>query len=293
MSTTATDVAAVDTAVSVNSLPARQRVMAQARKENFPVVGLMLGRRYRQHLLSLYGFARLVDDTGDEAPGERLALLEELQRELDRIYAGAQVKHPIMRSLRPTVQACRLPEEPFRRLLEANRVDQVRSSYETFEQLLSYCQLSAAPVGELVLHVFDAANPARIALSDCVCAALQVIEHLQDVAEDHSRGRVYLPQEDLARLGCSVQDLSAPSASAALRAVIGTLAGRSRALLETGTPLLDELALRPRLAVAGFIAGGRSTLAALEHAEFDVLARRPRRSRGGFARALVEVLRWR
>ena len=85
--------------------------------------------------------------------------------------------------------ACRLPPGPFERLIEANRLDQVVTRYETFAQLLGYCQLSAAPVGELVLHVFGAATPERIALSDRICAGLQIIEHLQDIAEDHARGR--------------------------------------------------------------------------------------------------------
>ena len=107
---------------------------------------------------------------------------------------------------------------PFERLIEANRMDQVLTRYETFAQLLDYCQLSAAPVGELVLGVFGVATPDRIALSDRVCAGLQVVEHLQDIAEDHGRGRVYMPREDLDRFGCDEEDLAgavtAPETSA-------------------------------------------------------------------------------
>ena len=113
-----------------------------------------------------------------------------------------------MVELQRTVLACGLPSGPFERLIEANRVDQVQTRYETFAQLLGYCQLSAAPVGELVLHVFGAATPERIALSDRVCAGLQVVEHLQDIAEDYARGRIYMPQEDLVRFGCDDMDLA-------------------------------------------------------------------------------------
>jgi phytoene/squalene synthetase len=217
---------------TAQGLPAREDVMVQAREENFPVALRLLGSKARRHLLAIYGFARLVDDTGDEATGDRVALLDQIERELD-----APV-HPVMRELARTARECRLPREPFLRLIEANRRDQLVTRYDTFEELLDYCQLSAAPVGELVLHVFGAATPERIARSDKVCAALQVIEHLQDVEEDRARGRVYIGPFDAA--------------------------GHVHRLLDEGAPLVRTLRGRARLAVAGFVAGGRVALAALE-----------------------------
>jgi len=213
-------------------MPTSEAVMIQAREENFPVALWLLGRRTRRHLLAIYGFARLVDDIGDEVAGDRLALLDRVERELDA------PEHPVMRALASTVRGCGLPREPFLRLIEANRRDQVVTRYETFDELLDYCRLSAAPVGELVLRVLGAATPERIALSDRICAGLQVIEHLQDVDEDRARGRVY----------------------------IGTFDGaaRARALLDEGAPLVRHLRGRARLAVAGFLAGGRAALDAIE-----------------------------
>ena len=128
-------------------------------------------------------------------------------------------------------------------------------------QLLDYCQLSAAPVGELVLRVFGAATPERIALSDRVCAGLQVVEHLQDIAEDHRRGRVYMPREDLARFGCDEEDLDSaapPAASAGADRV--RVAPRAGAARQPGAPLARTLPPAPRIAVAGFVAGGRAAL---------------------------------
>ena len=107
------------------------------------------------------------------------------------------------------MRALDLPRGPFERLIEANRRDQAQATYETFDELVGYCDLSANPVGELVLHVFGAATPDRIALSDRVCTALQLAEHWQDVAEDHAAGRVYLPAEDLDRFGVTADDLGA------------------------------------------------------------------------------------
>src|SRR5689334_11638621 len=98
--------------------PSQPEVMAQARSENFPVASLLLGRRKREQLLAIYGFARLVDDLGDEAAGDRLALLDWLERELDRIYAGGDPEHPVTRALASTVAECNLPDQPFRRLVE-------------------------------------------------------------------------------------------------------------------------------------------------------------------------------
>jgi squalene synthase HpnC len=243
-------------------LPDRDGVMAQAGSENFTVASALVGHERQRHLRAVYGFARLVDDVGDEAEGNRMALLEVVAEELARVYDGAP-RHPLMVELQRTVRACRLPSGPFARLIEANRVDQIQTRYRTFTQLLGYCQLSAAPVGELVLHVFGAATPERIALSDRICAGLQVVEHLQDIAEDHARGRVYMPEEDLVRLGCNDEDL-AGAGTAARRALVAFESERARRLLAAGAPLARTLPPRPRLAIAGFVAGGRSALDALQ-----------------------------
>lgn len=262
--------------------PGAAEVMARMPEENFPVAAFVLGARRRAQLRAIYGFARLVDQLGDEARGDRLALLDWAERELDAVYGAGRPEHPVMRSLQGATQAAHLPDAPFRRLIEANRVDQAVTRYETFEDLLGYCRLSATPVGELVLHVFGAATPERIELSDRICSALQVIEHLQDVAEDRDRGRVYLPQEDLHAFGCRESDLAASTASNRVRALVAFQAERARQLLAGGAPLAASLPWRPRLAVAGFVAGGRAALGGIERAGYDVLAGTPALSRPAF-----------
>jgi squalene synthase HpnC len=244
---------------SAPPLPSREAVLEQAGQENFTVASAVLGRRRQADLMAIYGYARLVDDVGDEAAGDRAALLDEIEAELDGIYSGRAPRHPVMVALATTIGSRRLPPGPFKRLIAANRQDQHVTRYATFAQLLDYCSLSAAPVGELVLHVFGAATPERVALSDRVCAGLQVLEHLQDVAEDYQRGRVYLPQEDLERAGVAEAELrdGAPPALLALEHE------RVSGLLDAGAPLARTLPLRPRFAVAGFIAGGRTALEAV------------------------------
>ncbi len=272
-----------------------EAVMARAETENFPVASRVLPRHVRGHLLAVYGFARLVDELGDSAPGDRLAALDALERDLDRAYAE-HAEHPLLVRLQPTLRECSLPRAPFARLIEANRVDQRVSRYATWEELRGYCALSANPVGELVLGVFGMATPARVAFSDSICTALQLIEHCQDVAEDFAHDRIYLPGEDLARYGCAPRDLSATRdgvtqhAGEPLRALLAFEVARARELLTAGTPLIDELRGRERLAVAAFVAGGRAALKAIERAGYDVLSGPPRA--GGRRRllALVGVL---
>src|SRR6476469_4044152 len=149
-------------------------VAARASTENFPIASLLFPRAYRPHLRAIYGFARLVDILGDEAEGDRLALLAELERELDACSDGWP-SWPVMRQLQPTIRACRLPREPFWRLIECNRQDQRVSEYQTWADLKAYCTLSADPVGRLVLGVLGRAGDDQlVAWSDDVCTGLQL-----------------------------------------------------------------------------------------------------------------------
>jgi squalene synthase HpnC len=256
-------------------LPDAATIMPRAGGENFAVASALLGRETARHLLAIYGFARLVDQLGDAVAGDRLAHLDLLERELDAVYGGAP-QHELMRTLQASVRACGFPRDPFDRLIEANRRDQRQPVYETFADLKDYCHLSADPVGELVLYVFGVATPERIALSDDVCTALQLVEHWQDVAEDAARGRVYLPAEDRERFGVEPGDLTAPHAGGPLRELLRFEVDRARALLDRGAPLVGTLDGRARIAVAGYVAGGRAALDAIEAAGYDVLPGAPK-----------------
>jgi squalene synthase HpnC len=253
-----------------------------AARENFPVAARLLPARHRAGLRAVYGFARLVDDIGDEAPAEqRSKLLGLVDDDLDRVFAGRTPNLPQLRRLAWTVHAHRIPEEPFRDLVQANRQDQVVHRYETFEDLRAYCALSAAPVGRIVLRLFHARAPGLVAASDDVCTALQIIEHCQDAGQDHRNGRIYLPGEDLRRFGCAEEDLARTVTPTRLRGVLALQAARARDLLDGGAgPLMAGLTGWARVAVAGYVAGGRSALSALERGRFDVLAHplRPRKA---------------
>lgn len=258
--------------------------LGQASTENFPVASRLLPTPLRRDLRALYVFARSVDDVGDEGPApaaDRLAALAAVEADLDRLFAGDRPQLDFVAGLTATVADHRLPREPFTDLVAANRQDQVVREYATWGQLLDYCRLSADPVGRLVLGVVGAVTADRVAASDRICSALQVIEHLQDVGEDARSGRVYLPAVDRERFGVVAADLTAPVCRRELRALLAFEACRARELLESGSVLVGELGGAPRLAVAGFVAGGLATLDALADAGWEVLAGhvRPRRAR--------------
>lgn len=268
-------------------------VDAQSRTENFPVALRLLPRAARNDLLALYRYARLVDDLGDEAPGDRAALLDVLAADVATLYDGGTPRIPIVARLRDTVVAHDLPREPFDALIEANRRDQSVTRCPSYDDLLDYCRLSANPVGHLVLGVFDADTADRRALSDRICTALQIVEHVQDVGEDARRGRIYLPQDDMAEHGVRESDLLAPTASEGLRRLLAFEAARADVLLQDGAPLVRTLTGAARLAVAGYVAGGRAAIAALQRADHDVLAVPVRPSRRRTARELATAWRGR
>ncbi|WP_143094805.1 squalene synthase HpnC [Streptacidiphilus jiangxiensis] len=301
-------------------------VLDKAARENFPVAPFFLPPSMREGLMAVYGFARLVDDAGDgdlpdprgtaelldvpyvparpggeaavtkEEGAFRLALLDALDADVDRAFEqvldarSAGPRHPLIAALVPVIARHGLTVEPFRGLIEANRVDQRVDRYETFDDLMAYCELSANPVGRLVLQLAGLATPERVRWSDAVCSALQVVEHLQDVAEDRARGRIYLPAQDMKRFGVTEADLDAAHAGTTLRGLVLFESERARALLDEGAPLLGSVSGRLRVLLAGFSAGGYAALGAISAAGYDVLAGAPKAGKGRLAREALAAL---
>ncbi|KPI14372.1 squalene synthase HpnC [Actinobacteria bacterium OK074] len=274
----------------------------KAADENFPVAPFFLPRAWRTDLMAVYGFARLVDDIGDGdlAPGgadarllgvapdqaeDRLALLDAFEADLRRVF-DATPRHPLLRRLQPTVRRRSLTPEPFLGLIAANRQDQVVQRYETYDDLLAYCELSANPVGRLVLSVTGTSTPERVRHSDAICTALQIVEHLQDVAEDLGRDRIYLPAVDMKRFHVQEADLATKTTGASVRALVAYEAERARDLLNEGAPLVGSVHGRLKLLLAGFVAGGRAAIKAIAAADYDVLPGPPK---PGKLRLLREV----
>jgi squalene synthase HpnC len=260
---------------------------AKAADENFPVALRLLPSAKRRYLMAVYVFARTADDIGDRAPvAERSGLLAELEADVRRLYGPSLPRLSAVGGLREAVTRCGIPMQPFLDLIEANRQDQVVTRYQTADDLFGYCRLSANPVGRIVLYVFDRFSRERAELSDAICTGLQLAEHWQDVAEDYGDGRIYLPAADMAEHGCTERDLAEPHASPRMKELMAFEVSRARALLDAGAPLVGTLSGTARLAVAGYLAGGRAALAAIEAVDYDVLAATPR---PGKTRTLAEL----
>jgi squalene synthase HpnC len=261
-------------------------VAARAAGENFPVGSFLFPRPLRPHIRALYCYARFVDELGDSFEGDRLAALDELEGEVGAAFEGRST-WPVLRNVEPTIREFDLPREPFLRLIEANRMDQRVTEYETWDELRNYCVHSADPCGRLVLGVLRLlGEPDVVAASDAVCTGLQLVNFLQDVPRDLELGRVYLPAEDRARFGEPALDRPSPE----LRELLRFEAARASELLGAGEVLRARIGGRLGRAVALFSRGGLAALDALEAAGWDVFSQRPKPSRSRLAREAALVL---
>ena len=254
-------------------------------QENFTVVSWFLPRELRAPMFAVYAFCRYTDDLGDEATGDRLALLDDWETQLRRAFEPAwqPPDHPIAVALADLAQRKPLDADPFLRLIEANRLDQTKSRYADFQELLAYCRLSANPVGEMLLALWEVNDAERRKLSDATCTALQLANHWQDVRRDWQAGRLYLPLDDLRRFGLSedalADQIAAARADDAFRRMMRFQVDRAEAWFRQGDALVAlvprELAVDLRL----FSDGGRAVLRAIAAQDYDVLAARPRVAR--------------
>lgn len=248
--------------------------IAEGHYENFSIASRLLPHDIRQYLYAIYAFCRHTDDLGDEAAGDRLTLLADWERELVHVYGG-EPKHPIMIALQDVVRRFGIPDEPFRKLIQANRMDQGRVRFDTYEELITYCEHSAIPVGQMVLYLLGDRSAESRALSDSTCTALQLANFWQDVARDFAMDRVYIPQEDMIRFGVAESDLAHGSASPAFKNLLRFEVGRAQELFEQGLPLVDRIEGRMKLDIALFSKGGIRVLEAIRARDYDVLAKRP------------------
>ena len=256
--------------------PAYRECIALARShyENFTVAGRFLPKRLLPHVAAIYAYCRGVDDLGDEAAGDRLALLDAWEADLDQCYAGTPTA-PHLQALQHTIRAFAIPPEPFRKLITANRMDQTQSRYATFDDVLHYCEHSANPVGFLYLLLFGYDDEQRRQLSDATCTALQLANFWQDVRRDWDKGRVYLPQEDMERFGYTEKELAEGVCNQAFRDLMAWEVERAQGLFEQGLPLVETLEGTARLHVKLFSLGGMRVLDAIRAQDYDVLSKRP------------------
>jgi squalene synthase HpnC len=242
----------------------------RAHHENFPVASIFLPARLRPHICALYAFARLADDYADEPEyaGRRAAELDRWEDLLLRCFHGGDAEHPVFVALAETIATFDLPIAPLSDMLQAFRMDLTPRRYATFADLMAYVERAAHPIGRLILYVFGVRDAASLRYGDELATGLALTSFWQDLRRDLTRGRVYVPQEDLRHFGVSERDLTDACARGPARPEITALlrweTARPRAHFERARPLLAS-APRELVAELGlFWHGGRRALDKIE-----------------------------
>jgi squalene synthase HpnC len=252
------------------------RQLARSHYENFSVATRFLPKELRQDFFNVYAYCRISDDLGDEVgdPSASLALLDQWQAELDACYRGTP-RHAVFVALTETVRKFNIPKHEFSDLLTAFRQDQTVTRFETFEDLLAYCHYSANPVGHLVLYLCGYRDAERQHLSDYTCTALQLANFWQDVTVDYSKGRIYLPLEDLRQFGVTEKDLAQNLNTPAFCELMKFEVERAREWFLRGLPLIKKVDSELAVDLELFSRGGQEILNAIERQQFAVLGHRP------------------
>jgi squalene synthase HpnC len=223
--------------------------LARRHYENFPTAARLLAKRHRLATAAIYAFARSADDIADEgdlSASERHARLDDYEAKLSHIQAGASANEPIFLALADTMHRYELPITPFTKLLQAFRSDIDTRRYASFNELATYCDHSASPVGELILRLHGVWNETNNSYSNHICTALQLINFIQDLDSDYQqRQRLYIPLDELATFSVAETDLAQHRENDNLRRLIDFQIQRARELLFAGQPLLG--ACRGRL----------------------------------------------
>jgi squalene synthase HpnC len=254
------------------------RRLTTSHYENFHVATFFLPKRVRPHFESIYAYCRVSDDLGDEvaSPAVALRLLDMWGRMLDECYdRPADSMHPVFVALRETIVECELPRDLFADLLHAFRIDQVKTEYATWDELLEYSRYSANPVGRLVLWVCGYRDEPLGLLSDKVCTALQLANFWQDVVEDADRGRRYLPAEYLEQFDVDEGQITGRVTTDVFRSMIEALVLRTRRMLMEGGAISGLVDAELAVTLDLFRKGGESILNGIAAQNFDVLRGRP------------------
>ncbi len=247
--------------------------------ENFPVASWLVPRPLRAPIHEIYRFARHADDIADEgdAPAaERIASLDALRAELDRIEAGEYPPDGTWAGLAVVVHAHALPVQLLRDLLSAFAQDAGGANYPDEAALLDYCRRSANPIGRLLLVLYRRSEPQLCAWSDAICTGLQLANFWQDIAIDHAKGRVYIPDTALARCSVAREQIAQQCSDANWQCLVHALTQDARRRLLEGAPLARALGGRLGLELRLVIQGGLRICEQLDAVHGDVFRRRPR-----------------
>lgn len=245
--------------------------------ENFPVASHFIPKSKRKYVAAIYAFARTADDIADEEglqDDTRLRKLSELEQKLRDCTSG-RASDPLFVALAETVSRFGLPIKLFVELLAAFRMDVEKKRYANWDDLMTYCSLSANPVGRIILHLFGYAGDERLHASDTICTALQLTNFWQDLSIDVRRNRIYLPLEDLRKFNYTVEDVLQQRYNESFRSLMLHEVEKTVSLYEEGKPLLNSVGRDLRFQLTLTWLGGMRILQKIRWNNSDVFRQRP------------------
>lgn len=250
--------------------------------ENFPVASFLCPPHLRPAISAIYWFARTADDLADEGdalPQARLADLTAYRADLSACMEGRAVSQRwmgVFECLQPVIQQFALPADLLTDLLSAFEQDVYTTRYASEAVLLDYCRRSASPVGRLLLHLYGVRDTAALQQSDCICAALQLVNFWQDLSVDIPRGRIYLPAEAWARHGVTEAQLLSQHINPATTALVAANVNWAVALMQQGAPLVKKVPGRAGWELRLVVQGGLRIAEKIKQLNFATLRQRPK-----------------
>jgi len=265
---------------------------ASSHYENFPVASFLVPKSLRKHVAVVYRYARMADDLADEGdllPEERISALDEMETSLRNAMEG-NFSNPFYQALSSTIHERNLTPSYFYDLLKAFRQDVSVKRYNTFDELMNYCRFSADPVGRIILELFDLRDGNLALLSDKICSALQLTNFYQDVSVDISRGRIYIPLEEMKSFKVTEKDFELKKINTNFKELIKLQVDRARKLFQEGKPLTALLPKPLNFEIKWTVLGGECILRKIESNDYDVLSRRPKLSKPEYFNLFIKSI---
>lgn len=265
---------------------------AKSHYENFPVISFLVPKQLQKHIAIIYWFARTADDIADEgnySAEERIFALDKFQNNFSDALNGSP-KSPFEIALVDTIQQKKLNQQNFYNLLTAFRQDITQKRYSTFDELLNYCKHSADPVGRLILELYNIRDDEAIFYSDKICTGLQLTNFYQDLSIDYSKGRIYLPLDEMDRFGVNEKMFELKQNSLNLKQLLKFSIDRAENMLEEGKGLIKFLKGTLKYEIKWTILGGLETLNKIKKIDYNVINTRPYLSKSDFAKLLMRSI---
>jgi len=264
--------------------------LTKSHYENFPVAPLLIPGELRKHIAIVYWFARTADDLADEggfSENQRLYHLGEYENSLTELLKD-EFNSTYEEALSQTIKEKNLTPQLFYDLLTAFKQDVVKKRYDTFEELLYYCQHSANPIGRLILELFSIRNEEALNYSDKICTALQLTNFYQDVEIDYQKGRIYFPQDEMKLFEVSENIFAMKENNVNLKKLLKHNIDRAQNLFNEGKYLLRFLNGRLKFEIKWTIFGGETILNKIRRNDYNIFNARPKLTKTDFTVLLIK-----